>query len=398
MAWRSTRRFRTNVVVTGPLRQAPLHHTGQPRDAALDEPGRIGGRRDAVVVVRRVAHERREAALAGLGFCVGLDGGQALDRRELVVLLPEQAPIFNTVAARSDVGTERPKARPDSTAAALCRRALMDRRTSASLFRHVSHEMVMTFLRHEPSTSPHVVRRHTGFGYRSRLRRRGSVTARNAGAAGRFLPVVPRAPTGIAPAATAATTLPSRTSGATKLMTTDCVLGSVYGRLQPGSRPQRFSQGNVVFVAVSKSPGAERRDAAARPVDRRTHSDASDLLRQAPQQHHVEASTVFDERFVCQRVAQPVGCQLAGGAVPRAARLLRNKLCHCCTSAVQRPQWSKSYFAAMVRAHFRSSTSSRARMLTLAVCKTLARNAPGALDGRRRARAREFHHHNTRGR
>ena len=89
----------------------------------------------------------------------------------------------------------------------------------------------------------------------SRLRRRGSVTESHAGAAGRFLPAVPRAPTGTAPAATAATTLPSRTSGATKLMTTDCVLGSVYGRLQPGSRPQRLSQGHVVFV-VSKTPAA----------------------------------------------------------------------------------------------------------------------------------------------
>ena len=54
------------------------------------------------------------------------------------------------------------------------------------------------------------------------------------------------------PAATAATTLPSRTSGATKLMMTDCVFGSVYGRLQPGSRPQRFSQGNVVFVVSGR--------------------------------------------------------------------------------------------------------------------------------------------------
>ena len=139
-------------VVVLPLRQAPLHHIGQPRDAALDEPC-VSGAPCAVVVVRRVAHERCQAALAGLGL-VGLDGGQALDRRELVVFTAGAGAYFNTAAARSDVGTERPKARPESTAAAP-RRALMERRTSASLLRHVSHEMVMTFFRQEPPTSPH---------------------------------------------------------------------------------------------------------------------------------------------------------------------------------------------------------------------------------------------------
>ena len=78
-------------------------------------------------------------------------------------LRPVRPPTAKTSAARSAVGIDNPKSRPETTAAAEWRRVLSERSTSPALFMHVSHEIVIAFRVHAPSAKPQVVRRQTGF-------------------------------------------------------------------------------------------------------------------------------------------------------------------------------------------------------------------------------------------